>query len=133
MIWRPTKLQIINSKLVYEEEKSFEEGAGKLSFTDFDMTVLNLQSGYKKEKVNDLLSRALRINPSDKNLPDFINFINFLSKNNELVISKFLCERALSLNNHVIYFLYSQIQRKISNQKVALNYLIKAIIFEYIY
>jgi tetratricopeptide (TPR) repeat protein len=81
----------------------------------------------KKEKVNDLLSRALRINPSDKNLPDFINFINFLSKNNELIISKFLCERALSLNNHVIYFLYSQIQRKISNQKVALNYLIKAI------
>lgn len=47
------RLQIINSKVVYEEEKSFKEGAGKLSFTDFDMTVLNLQSGYKKEKLAD--------------------------------------------------------------------------------
>ena len=46
-------LQIKNSKVVYEEEKSFEEGAGKLSFTDFDMTVLNLESGYGKEKVVD--------------------------------------------------------------------------------
>lgn len=46
-------LKIINSKLVYEEEKSFKEGAGKLSFTDFDMTVLNLQSGYDKKTVAD--------------------------------------------------------------------------------
>ncbi|NHN24054.1 hypothetical protein FIA58_000055 [Flavobacterium jejuense] len=46
-------LQITHSKLVYEEEKDFTEGPGKLSFTDFNMTVLNLQSGFQKSKVSD--------------------------------------------------------------------------------
>lgn len=46
-------LKIKNSKLVYEEEKDFNEGSGNLIFTDFDMTVLNIQSGFKKSKVPD--------------------------------------------------------------------------------
>ena len=46
-------LQIKNSKLVYEEEKTFEEGPGKLVFSDFNMNVLNIQSGFKKTKLLD--------------------------------------------------------------------------------
>lgn len=46
-------LQMTHSKLVYEEEKDFAEGPGKLSFTDFNMTVYDIQSGFKKEQVPD--------------------------------------------------------------------------------
>jgi hypothetical protein len=47
-------LQLKNSKLVYEEEKTFEEGPGKLIFNDFNMNVLNIQSGFKKTKLSDI-------------------------------------------------------------------------------
>ncbi len=46
-------LKINKSKLVYEEEKDFEAGPGKISFTNFNMTVLNIQSGFKKQKLDD--------------------------------------------------------------------------------
>lgn len=47
-------LKIKKSKLVYEEEKDFESGAGKITFTNFDMTALNIQSGFKKQKLDDI-------------------------------------------------------------------------------
>ena len=46
-------LQIATSKIVYEEEKDFAEGPGKLTFSDFNMTVLDIQSGFQKKKVPD--------------------------------------------------------------------------------
>ncbi len=38
-------LQMINSNLVYEEEKDIDFGAGKLSFHQFNMTVANITGG----------------------------------------------------------------------------------------
>lgn len=44
-------LKVTNSKLVYEEEKSFNLGAGRLSFDRFNLTAANINSGFKKDKL----------------------------------------------------------------------------------
>jgi len=46
-------LKIRNSIVEYEEEKSAKVGAGKLSFTHFNLTGNNIYSGFKKEKLAD--------------------------------------------------------------------------------
>ena len=47
-------LEIKNSFLTYEEEKTFEKGPGKLFFSNFNMSVFNLESGYNKKKLPDV-------------------------------------------------------------------------------
>ena len=47
-------LKIRNSRLEYEEEKSFEFGAGKLAFSSFNLTATSVCSGFKKTKLPDL-------------------------------------------------------------------------------
>lgn len=47
-------LQIRESILEYEEEKTFEKGAGLLSFHRFNMAVTNVNSGYKEQKLSDV-------------------------------------------------------------------------------
>jgi hypothetical protein len=47
-------LKIRNSILEYEEEKSFEFGAGKLTFNSFNLTATSICSGFKKTKLPDL-------------------------------------------------------------------------------
>lgn len=46
-------LKLRKSKIVYEEEKEFEKGAGKITFTKFNATALNIQSGRNKKKLAD--------------------------------------------------------------------------------
>ena len=48
-------LKITNSRLVYEEEKSFEKGAGKLEFTSFNLQATNLYSGFQQTKLPDVV------------------------------------------------------------------------------
>jgi hypothetical protein len=48
-------LTITNSKLVYEEEKSFEKGAGILEFSSFNLQATNLISGFQKTKLPDVI------------------------------------------------------------------------------
>jgi hypothetical protein len=47
-------LLIKDSFLTYEEEKTFEKGPGKLFFSDFNMIVNNMESGYKKTELPDV-------------------------------------------------------------------------------
>ena len=47
-------LQIRESILEYEEEKTFEKGAGLLSFHQFNMAVTNINSGYKERKLSEV-------------------------------------------------------------------------------
>lgn len=47
-------LKVRNSILEYDEEKSVERGAGKLRFTNFNLTATSICSGFKKEKLPDL-------------------------------------------------------------------------------
>ncbi|HMK06154.1 MAG TPA: hypothetical protein VK476_01405, partial [Flavobacterium sp.] len=47
-------LKLKNSLVVYEEEKSFDKGSGKLIFNHFYMTATNICSGFKKKKLADL-------------------------------------------------------------------------------
>ncbi len=47
-------LKVHNSMVEYEEEKSLEFGAGKISFSRFNATVTNISSGFKKTIVPDL-------------------------------------------------------------------------------
>jgi hypothetical protein len=47
-------LKLKNSLVVYEEEKSFDRGSGKLIFNHFYMTATNICSGFKKKKLADL-------------------------------------------------------------------------------
>lgn len=47
-------LKISNSKLVYEEEKSFEKGAGVLEFTSFNLKATDVQSGFQQTKLPDV-------------------------------------------------------------------------------
>lgn len=44
-------LKIRNSLLEYEEEKTFEKGAGLLSFHHLNMTARNISSGFQKKKL----------------------------------------------------------------------------------
>ena len=44
-------LKIIKSKLVYEEEKSFDKGPGILEFTSFNLQATNLYSGFHQTKL----------------------------------------------------------------------------------
>ena len=48
-------LTVADSKLVYEEEKTFEKGAGKLSFSSFNLQATHLISGYQKTKLPDVV------------------------------------------------------------------------------
>lgn len=48
-------LKITNSRLVYEEEKSFDKGAGKLEFTSFNLQATNLYSGFQQTKLPDVV------------------------------------------------------------------------------
>jgi hypothetical protein len=43
-------LKIKNSLVVYEEEKSFDKGSGKIVFDRFNLTATNLCSGFKRSK-----------------------------------------------------------------------------------
>jgi hypothetical protein len=47
-------IQILKSKLVYEEEIDFSKGAGVLNFDRFNMRVLNLKSGFGLKKMADV-------------------------------------------------------------------------------
>lgn len=47
-------LKVRNSIVEYEEEKSFEYGAGKLSFSRFNVLATNICSGFKKTTLPDL-------------------------------------------------------------------------------
>lgn len=48
------KLNIKNSKLIYEEETPTSKGAGKLSFTNFNAGISNVNSGFRKTKLPDV-------------------------------------------------------------------------------
>lgn len=48
-------LSISNTKLVYEEEKSFDKGAGMLTFNDFNLQATNINSGLKKTKLPEVV------------------------------------------------------------------------------
>ena len=48
-------LAIANSNLVYEEEKTFEKGAGKLEFDAFNLIATQINSGYQKTKLPDVV------------------------------------------------------------------------------
>lgn len=48
-------LTVANSKLVYEEEKSFDKGPGILEFSSFNLQATNLNSGYQKTKLPDVV------------------------------------------------------------------------------
>lgn len=47
-------IQILKSKLVYEEEKEFSKGPGVLNFDHFNMRVLHLKSGFGLKKMADV-------------------------------------------------------------------------------
>lgn len=47
-------LRLRNSLLAYEEEKSFDQGSGKLIFSRFNLTATNIASGFQKKKMDDL-------------------------------------------------------------------------------
>lgn len=47
-------LKVRNSILEYEEQKSFQHGAGKLIFSRFNLIATSICSGFKKEKLKDL-------------------------------------------------------------------------------
>lgn len=47
-------LSIRNSLLEYEEEKTFEKGAGLLTFNTFNLTATNISSGFQQKKVPDV-------------------------------------------------------------------------------
>jgi len=57
-------LSIKNSLLEYEEEKTFEKGAGLLTFNNFNLTATNLQSGFQQKKMDDV---KIKINCSFMN------------------------------------------------------------------
>lgn len=48
------KLDLKNSKVEYEEETENSTGAGKLTFANFNASVQNIYSGYKKSSLPDL-------------------------------------------------------------------------------
>ncbi|CAM3989659.1 hypothetical protein FLAN108750_03365 [Flavobacterium antarcticum] len=48
-------LTVANSKLVYEEEKSFDKGPGILEFSSFNLQATHLNSGYQKTKLPDVV------------------------------------------------------------------------------
>lgn len=48
------ELTIRSSILEYEEEKTFEKGAGLLRFNQFNMVVTDINSGFKAEKLDDV-------------------------------------------------------------------------------
>lgn len=48
-------LSIKNSDLVYEEEKSFDKGAGVIEFSSFNLKAENLNSGFQKKKLPDVV------------------------------------------------------------------------------
>lgn len=48
-------LSIKNSFLVYEEEKSFDKGAGVIEFSSFNLKAVNLNSGFKQSKLPDVV------------------------------------------------------------------------------
>jgi len=64
-------LKIRNSILEYEEEKSFDKGAGKLTFSKFNLTATNIRSGFKQKKLADLKikikCRFMNTSPLDVN------------------------------------------------------------------
>lgn len=47
-------LKIKNSLVVYEEEKSFDKGSGKIVFDRFNLTATNICSGFNRKKADDL-------------------------------------------------------------------------------
>ena len=47
-------LQIKDSKLVYEEQKTPDVGAGILQFNDFNVNATNISSGFNKDKLPDV-------------------------------------------------------------------------------
>ncbi|HTO17300.1 MAG TPA: hypothetical protein VLZ83_16160 [Edaphocola sp.] len=48
-------LSIINSNMVYEEEKSFDKGAGKIEFSSFNLKATQINSGFQKKKLPDVV------------------------------------------------------------------------------
>ena len=47
-------LAVRNSIVEYEEEKTFDKGAGKLTFTKFNLTARNVCSGFQQKKLADM-------------------------------------------------------------------------------
>ncbi|HEX8015395.1 MAG TPA: hypothetical protein VF465_09205 [Flavobacterium sp.] len=47
-------LQVLKSKLVYEEEKDFSKGPGVLNFDKFNLQATNIKSGFGLKKTDDL-------------------------------------------------------------------------------
>jgi hypothetical protein len=48
-------ISVVNSKLVYEEEKNFEKGSGVLQFDAFNLRAYDVRSGFEKKKLPDVV------------------------------------------------------------------------------
>lgn len=49
------QIQLVNSKLEYEEETKTSDGAGKLTFSSINATLKNINSGYKKKSLPNVI------------------------------------------------------------------------------
>ena len=78
-------------------------------------------------EVEGLLLKVTTLDVKKFQKSELIQFINYLAKNNELEVSKFLCEKLLFTNDDLIYFLYGLILKKSSQPKLAIDYFKKAI------
>ena len=78
-------------------------------------------------EAEDLLLKLTTLDVKKFEKRELFQFINYLAKNNELKVSKFLCERLLFTNDDLVYFLYGLILKKSSQPKLAIDNFKKAI------
>lgn len=78
------------------------------------------------DDIENILLNLTRLKLENLKLEEIILLINYLSKNNELVISKFLCQKLLPKKNYHIHFLYGLILRKLDDFELSLKYFLLA-------
>jgi len=125
---------LYNLSFLYFNDKKYNQSLDQLKillkqnpyFLKAYFIIFNLKKFINEDSLDQILMQVIFLDLTKIKLNDLLIFLNYLVKNEELEISKLLCEKLLKTDNHYIFFLYGLILRKKNQNDLSLKYFLKA-------
>lgn len=126
---------LYNLSILYFDNKKYNQSFDHLKillnknpyFLKAYFIIFNLKRFLNNDSLNRTFLQVIFLDLKKIKLNDLLIFLNYLVKNDELEISKLLCEKFLNIDNHNVFFLYGLILRKKNQDDLSLKYFLKAL------
>ena len=103
---------LYNLSFLYFNDKKYNQSLDQLKillkqnpyFLKAYFIIFNLKKFINEDSLDQILMQVIFLDLTKIKLNDLLIFLNYLVKNEELEISKLLCEKLLNTDNHYIFF-----------------------------